>query len=150
MTQNQKILLGVGAIALAYFIYKRKGSGISRQAPSNPCKNENEVPCDNGSGKCYSVLAKYSQDPCKVDNPIKENTIPNNYRLKQDFTKSVMTRPNVYADATFKKGQLIIALTNPYLPQNRSLFTTITGEKPNFDMVGQPYISIPESILEKL
>ena len=36
MTNNQKIILGVGAIALAYLLYKRKGSGITRQAPLNP------------------------------------------------------------------------------------------------------------------
>jgi hypothetical protein len=73
MTNNQKILIGVGAIALAYYFYtKSKGGGAISQTPSasNPCKNENEVPCGNGSGKCYLINARYSEDPCKIDKPI--------------------------------------------------------------------------------
>jgi len=68
MTNNQKIILGVGAIALAYWLYTKKGSGASSQTPSdpNPCKNPNEVPCNNGSGKCYNITAKYSKDPCQL------------------------------------------------------------------------------------
>jgi len=50
MTNNQKIILGVGAIALAYWLYKRKGSGKSRQTPSTP-KKENDANFSNfGSG----------------------------------------------------------------------------------------------------
>ena len=46
MTNNQKILLGIGAIALAYWLYKRKGSGSSRQAPSTP-KKDNDANFSN-------------------------------------------------------------------------------------------------------
>jgi hypothetical protein len=71
MTNNQKILLGVGAIALAYYFYnkgKGKGKAVSETNPTpNPCKNPDEVPCNNGSGKCYSILAKYKSDPCKIE-----------------------------------------------------------------------------------
>ena len=46
MTSNQKILLGVGAIALAYLLYSKKSSGVSRQAPITP-KKDNDANFSN-------------------------------------------------------------------------------------------------------
>lgn len=84
MQRNTKILLGLGAVALGYYLYtKNKAKSVAQtssgepQEPStpqpspntNPCKNPNEVPCDNGSGKCYRIDVRYSKDPCKIDTP---------------------------------------------------------------------------------
>ena len=172
MTKNTKIIIGVGAIALAYYLFKDKfkGGGASTQTPSVP-QNTGDSPkvyyCKDGF-KQVKIDNKNIQNiryepPCEGHGGIDElktnggrntisepSTIPSAYRLKEDFSRSVMTRPNVYVDVTFKKGQIISALKSPYLPQNKTLFTTIKGEKPNFEMVGQPYISIPENILERL
>ena len=60
MTNNQKILLGVGAVALAYWLYKRKGSGISRQAPSNPPQVGNKD-CPEGQ---ELILTNCIKAPC--------------------------------------------------------------------------------------
>jgi len=77
MTKKTKILIGVGAVALAYYLYtKSKGTTTTtppNNTPTNPC-GENEVPCANGSGKCYMVNAQYAKDPCKIDNPNPSNT----------------------------------------------------------------------------
>lgn len=73
MTNNQKILLGLSAVALGYYLYVKSKKGKLTQSTRNPCKNEGEVPCNNGSGKCYMIDVQYAQDPCKVDKP-KTNT----------------------------------------------------------------------------
>jgi hypothetical protein len=72
MNNNQKIFLGLSAVALGYYFYIKSKKNIATQ---NPCKNENEVPCNNGSGKCYMINARYMQDPCKIDDP-KTNISP--------------------------------------------------------------------------
>jgi len=64
MTNNQKLILGVGAIALAYWLYKRKGGGISRQAPITP-KKENDANFSNFE-TTSSCLKKY----CPPSRPI--------------------------------------------------------------------------------
>jgi hypothetical protein len=60
MTNNQKILLGVGGLALAYFLYKRNSSGASRQAPSKP-PQVGGSPCPDG--QVYQVI-NCIQPPC--------------------------------------------------------------------------------------
>jgi hypothetical protein len=47
MTNNQKILLGVGVVALAYWIYSKKGKGASSQVPSKPPQVGGN-PCPDG------------------------------------------------------------------------------------------------------
>ena len=46
MTKTSKILIGVGAIALVYYIYKMKGSYTVNQATSTP-KKENDAKFSN-------------------------------------------------------------------------------------------------------
>lgn len=142
MTNNTKILLGVGAIALAYYFYtKRSKGGTQSQVGTTPSPS----PKNGGIG------AIPKEQPTKSE----PKTIPNAYRLKEDFSKSVMTRPNVYVDVKFKKGQIISALRNPYESQSTAvgmgaLSTTPQGGLPNFQMDGQVWISIPERLLEKV
>jgi hypothetical protein len=70
MERNTKILLGLGAVALGYYLYtKNKAKSVAQPSSANPCKNPNEVPCNNGSGKCYMANAQYITDPCKIDKP---------------------------------------------------------------------------------
>lgn len=167
MTKQTKILLGVGAIALAYYFYtKRKGNSTTTQTPPTPTPPQVVgKPCPEGQ---EMRVVNCIQPPCPPmcfdipkSNPYSEGgaleprSIPHAYRLKEDFSGSVMTRPNVYANATFKKGQVISALRNPYMAQvmavgKGSLATTLKGGVPNFEMSGQTWINIPERILEKL
>jgi hypothetical protein len=70
MERNTKILLGIGAVALGYYLYtKNKAKSEPQPSSVNPCKGENQVPCSNGSGKCYMANAQYITDPCKIDKP---------------------------------------------------------------------------------
>ena len=94
-------------------------------------------------------------NPYSEGGALQPRSIPHAYRLKEDFSGSIIIPPNVYANATFKKGQVISALRNPYMVQatavgQGSLATTLKGGVPNFQMSGQPLINIPERILEKL
>lgn len=186
MTKTNKILIGVGAIALAYYFYTKRGKGsvTSNETQSTPklggdvdknydkCLKEYESsPMPNVARgfnfKQYkedyinNCMKKSQQKPYMPQvtngstNPLQPSTIPNAYRLKEDFSKSVMTRPNVFVDVKFKKGQIISALRNPYEAQNMAvgrgaLTTTIQGGLPNFEMSGQVWVTIPERILEKV
>lgn len=177
MTQNQKIAIGIGALALGYWLYtKNKASksivttGTSTPPviddfstlpknpnEKNPCKGENEVPCANGSGKCYMINARYGSDPCKVETKTGLGGVvpPNAYRLKQDFSQRFPIGASGSGLARFQSGQVIRALKNPYLAQvhavgKGALTTTVEGNQPDFNKDGQVFINIPESILEKL
>jgi hypothetical protein len=169
MTNNQKILLGVGAVALAYFLYKRNSNGANGQAPSNPnlegdvdenynkclkefeslakpsfrhdpkqyrddfikdcmkrssisnpCKYPNEVPCGNGSGKCYMINARYSQDPCKLEATPKPNMprVKDDREIVYEFVKNYKSDPNRATNRMvsfdFKIGQKIKGLPDYY------------------------------------
>jgi hypothetical protein len=124
MTKNQKILIGVGVVALAYYFYtKRKGSGGITETPSasNPCKNPNEVPCSNGSGKCYMINARYSEDPCKIDKPINlEGDVDENYnKCLKEFESLPMPQGTPrfnfkqYKEDTIKDCMKRSSTTNP-------------------------------------
>jgi hypothetical protein len=139
MTTNTKILLGVGAVALGYYLYKRKidGKGWNPLSPSK--------------GNSYSTPKGQETIP-----PTSEpNKMPNAYRLKEDFSQKFPIGTSGSGAVSFKKGQIISAIKNPYLAQNHAvgkgtLTTTPTGGLPNFQMEGQQRINIPERILEKI
>jgi hypothetical protein len=177
MTKTTKIVLGVGAIALAYYLYtkRNKGGATSTETPSAP-QNTGDTPkviyCKDGFKKTIienkNIQNIRYANPCEghggIDelktngggNPISEpSKIPNAYRLKEDFSQIYPTGSNVSGVALFRKGQIISAMRNPYLTQvmavgQGSLTTTIKGETPNFQMQGQIWVNIPERILEKL
>jgi hypothetical protein len=72
MNRNTKILIGLGAAAaIAYYLYAytKVADIVKLKIYKNPCKGENEVPCNNGSGKCYMIDARYITDPCQIDKP---------------------------------------------------------------------------------
>jgi hypothetical protein len=156
MTNNQKIILGVGALALAYYFYtKSKGGSVVTQSSPNT-QNTVDNPCPQGQELIQPNCFKAPCPKICADIPKSEpRTIPHAYRLKEDFSGSVMTRPNVYVNVTFKKGRIISALRNPYLAQPTAvgmgaLSTTTEGGLPDFKGYGQIFVNIPERILEKI
>lgn len=71
MTKQQKMWLGVGAlavVAVALFAFKKKKpaapAGKQEDVVTTPeCENPAEVMCKN-SNKCYDPNANYLVDPC--------------------------------------------------------------------------------------
>lgn len=87
MTNNQKIILGVGAIALAYYLFKDKFKGVaSTQTPSTPTSEPRVFNCQ--SGKPFSLKDNYIN-----------GVIPN---LKGGITTH-QAIPNIL----FKKGDMV-------------------------------------------
>ena len=44
MTKNQKLILGVGAIALAYWLFKNKGQGVATTTQPQEPSNTGDIP----------------------------------------------------------------------------------------------------------
>jgi hypothetical protein len=68
MNKTNKIILGVGAVALLYFILKPKAKATTR------CRG-GQVPCGDGSGKCYDPTANYKVNPCGEESAV-EDIVP--------------------------------------------------------------------------
>jgi len=160
MTKQTKILIGVGVVALAYYFYTKRGKGSSTttQTPLIPTPQPSTPTSD---GNCPSgfkfVPFNCIKAPCggscvPMDSlPPKKNPMSNQntYRLKQDFSRRFPIGQSGSGGATYRKGEIIEASTNPYA-KNSSLYTTYNGSLPNFDTVGQIWIEIPSDILEKV
>jgi hypothetical protein len=129
MRTNTKILVGVGAIALAYYFFK----GWNPLAP--PKGNNSTSPPKQGQS-----LPPKSEPKTKITDTT--------YILNQDFSQRFPIGLSGSGGVTFKKGQYIEATTNPYA-RNSNLYTTTKGQLPNFKMVGETWIELPSNILTK-
>ena len=161
MTNQTKIIIGVGAIALAYYFYTKRNSSVptSNEKPSEPNsggskpptpKLEGDMDCPKGQVR---IQVNCIKAPCPSVCGEKPKSNPmsnqNTYRLKQDFSRRFPIGQSGSGGATYRKGQIIEASTNPYA-KNRSLYTTYNGSLPNFNSEGQIWIEIPSDILEKV
>jgi len=84
----------------------------------------------------------------KPKKPKPVETAGGTYRVKSDFSKEYKIPPTSAGVATFKAGQIIKVLPNPF--NNGALTTTINGEEPKFGMAGQIWIELPLDKVEKI
>ena len=124
MTQNQKIVLGIGAVVIAYYLYTtNKNKAVANQQPSNPPQVGGN-PCPNGQklqvvnciqAPCPSVCVDdpYSKggalEPrsfnCQSGKPfsLKDNIINGVIPNLTGGTTTAQAIPNIL----FKKGDLV-------------------------------------------
>lgn len=125
MTQNQKIILGVGAIALAYWLYSKRGGGASGQTQSTPqnvgdspkvyyCKDGFKVTMEKENPNIQNI--RYA-NPCEghggIDeiktngggDPLEPSSIPNT--LSEDEKRKICEKR---IDNALKSGNAMSAM----------------------------------------
>ena len=95
MTNNQKILLGVGVVALAYYLFKDKfkGGGASTQTPSNP-KLEGDV--DKKYEACLKEFESSARPSFRYDPKQYKDEFINNCMKRSSTTNSSNLQTTIY------------------------------------------------------
>ncbi len=131
MNNTNKVLLAIGIGGLAYYIWKKtKNKPISEPAPEPVMPSELSYDVNSKPKVAYDFIE------------------PHTIELRDYMQQVIGTK-------TFNKGDIIITRERTPSPTERLVdckctYTTIDGQAPDFDMVGQNWYEIPLSKLSRL
>jgi hypothetical protein len=158
MTKNQKIVLGVGVLALAYYFYtKNKSKKLANQQPSTPSttptnpNNGGVVPPINNSGDSPNLPTTPTPTPTPITSTTPLLNFAEGYRLQitENFTAEYFN-PSTGNNkiATFTKGQIINAKT--VQTKNGGAFATTPEGKYPKEAIGTTFVVLPQNKIQRV
>jgi hypothetical protein len=152
MTKQTKILLGVGAIALAYYLFKDKFALYPKPEQGT---SSGGVPIPRGQ----ETPTPYTTDPLiNITNPLEPKHQKPSIKNSDDFTFEVLenfsaeffsSTTGKFTNANFKKGQIIHAKPIP-MGNTSGLATTPDGKYPIMGMIGNAIVNVPANKLKRI
>jgi hypothetical protein len=143
MTKQTKILIGVGVVALAYYLYtKRKGSGVISQV-NDKTPQKPYMPQVNPYSEGGALEPKHQKPSIKNSDDFTFEVLEN---FSAEFFSSTTGK---FTNANFKKGQIIHAKPIP-MGNTSGLATTPDGKYPIMDMIGNAIVNVPANKLKRI